>query len=106
MAKRRFELIYAPEVKYHLREIERKHHSLIRKTIVKQLQFEPDAETRNRKPLQRPVAFEATWEIRFGPHNRFRVFYEVDRTHRKVHVLAVGVKRGNWLFIGGKEIEL
>jgi hypothetical protein len=36
-------------------------------------------ETRNRKPLKRAIAFEVEWEIRFGPNNRFRVFYEVNR---------------------------
>jgi mRNA-degrading endonuclease RelE of RelBE toxin-antitoxin system len=104
--QRHFDLVYAPEVKQHLRTIERTFYSLISNTIEAQLQFEPDVETRNRKPLKRPVDFEATWEIRFGPDNRFRVFYDIDQEHREVHVLAIGVKRGNRLYIGGKEVEL
>ena len=104
--KQRFNLIYAPQVKQHLRAIARKHHALIRSKIEEQLQFEPDVETRNRKPLKRPVEFGAEWEIRFGPNNRFRVFYEADREQRAVYILAVGVKRGNRLLIGGKEVEL
>ena len=63
-------------------------------------------ETRNRKPLKRPVAFEAEWEIRLGPDNRFRVFYEVDREERVVYILAIGVKERNRLYIGGEEVEL
>src|SRR5262245_45205046 len=43
-----YSLVYAPEVKDHLRAIERQHHSLIRETIQEQLLFEPEAETRNR----------------------------------------------------------
>jgi hypothetical protein len=57
-AKSRFDLIYAPQVKGHLQAIERKYHSLIRRTIKTQLQFEPNVETRNRKPLKRPVELE------------------------------------------------
>jgi hypothetical protein len=51
---------------------------LIRTTLEEQLRFDPDKETRNRKPLQRPVALEATWELRLGPENRFRVFSRGD----------------------------
>jgi hypothetical protein len=102
----RLELTYAPQTKEHLRTIERKYHSLIRKTIQEQLQFEPDVETKNRKPLERPVEFGADWEIRFGPDNRFRVFYEVDRKSNKVNIIAIGVKQGNRLFIGKEEVQL
>jgi mRNA-degrading endonuclease RelE of RelBE toxin-antitoxin system len=101
-----FKLIYAPLVKDHLKVIESKYYSLIRSTIEKQLRFEPDAETRNRKPLKRPIEFEAEWEIRFGPNNQFRVFCEVNRENHQVNILAIGEKKGNQLFIGGKEFEL
>ncbi len=101
-----FKLIYAPLVKGHLRAVDSKYHSLIRRTIENQLRFEPDTETRNRKPLQRPIEFEAEWEIRFGPDNRFRVFYEVNRENRQVNILAIGEKEGSRLFIGGEEFEL
>lgn len=101
-----YSLVYAPEVKDHLRAIERQHFSLIRETIQQQLLFEPEVETRNRKPLRQPALFEAQWELRFGPDNRFRVFYEIDRESRAVYILAVGVKERDRLFIGGKEVEL
>ena len=108
MTRRRepFKLIYAPLVKNHLRVIESKYYSLIRKTIENQLRFEPDVETGNRKPLKRPIDFEAEWEIRFGPNNRLRVFYEVNRESYQVNILAIGEKKGSQLFIGGKEFEL
>ena len=101
-----FEIIYDVRVKEQLREIERKHHPMIRQTIEQQLTYEPVAETRNRKPLVRETDFEAEWELRFGPDNRFRVFYAVDSQRRQVQILAIGVKRGSRLFIGGEEIEL
>jgi mRNA-degrading endonuclease RelE of RelBE toxin-antitoxin system len=106
MRRRPFTLVYAPLVKEHLRAIDPKYYSLIRSQIETQLLLEPAVESRNRKPLKRPVAFEATWEIRFGQGNRFRVFYKVERKKMIVNILAIGEKKGNRLFVGGKEIEL
>jgi len=106
MIKQPFELIYDPEVAQHLKAIDRKHYSLIRRTIEEQLRYEPEIETRNRKPLLRPSAFGTAWEIRFGPNNRYRVFYRADSSIHEVHILAIGVKVGNRLFIGGEEFEL
>jgi len=104
--RQKFVLIYAPLTKLHLKTIERKYYSLIRATIEDELQFEPDVETRNRKPLKRPVIFEAEWELRFGPDNKFRVFYDINIESHEVYILAIGVKKGNRLFFGGKEVKL
>jgi mRNA-degrading endonuclease RelE of RelBE toxin-antitoxin system len=101
-----YRLVYAPQVNQHLKAIEPKYYSLIRKEIEKQLRYQPAVETRNRKPLKRPASLEGDWELRLGPDNRFRVFYEVDEEHREVKILAVGFKDGSRLFIGGEEIEL
>ena len=98
-----FALVYADEVKQHLRAIETKYHSLIQSEIEGQLLFEPEVETRNRKPLQRPISFGAQWELRLGPDNRFRVFYQVHPDKHEVRVLAVGLKDRNRLLIGGEE---
>ncbi|MGH7200609.1 MAG: addiction module toxin RelE [Planctomycetaceae bacterium] len=106
MAKKSpFALVYAAEVKQHLRTIERKHHSLIQSEVEVQLLFEPDVETRNRKPLKRPLEFGADWELRLGPDNRFRAFYPVNAESREVRILAIGVKDRNRLTIGGEEVE-
>jgi mRNA-degrading endonuclease RelE of RelBE toxin-antitoxin system len=104
--KQPISFVYDPEVENHLRSVERKHHSLIHKVIQEQLQFEPDTETRNRKPLQRPAAFGATWELRFGPDNQFRVLYALDVEHQEVQILAIGLKERNRLLVGGEEVEL
>ena len=98
-----FSLRYADEVKGHLRAIETKYHSLIQSGIEGQLLFEPEVETRNRKPLKRPISFGADWELRLGPDNRFRVFYQVNRESREVRVLAIGIKIRERLLIGGEE---
>jgi hypothetical protein len=103
---RRFTIVYAPIVKQHLRTIEAKYYSLIRDAIDSHLSIEPITETRNRKPLKRPVIFLATWELRFGPQNRFRVYYDVDLEQASVSILAIGSKQGNRVIIGGEEIAL
>ena len=102
----KFELIFAPEALDHLDAIERKHHGLIERMLDEQLSYIPERETRNRKPLQQPAPFSATWELRFGPDNRFRVFYEVNSRERIVQILAIGWKQGNRLFVGGEEVKL
>ena len=104
--KRFFELIYDPEIDQHLAAIDRKYYSLIRKNIKEQLTYEPEIETRNRKPLQQPSVFGIAWELRFGPDNRFRVFYRIDANNRQVRILAIGTKVGNRLFIGREEFKL
>jgi mRNA-degrading endonuclease RelE of RelBE toxin-antitoxin system len=104
--KQPFDLSYDRATKKHLRAIEAKYHSLIRAEIEEQLQFEPGKETRNRKPLRQPAPFEATWELRFGPDNCFRVLYAFDEEHRDVQIQAIGVKEGNRLLVAGEEVEL
>jgi mRNA-degrading endonuclease RelE of RelBE toxin-antitoxin system len=102
----KFRVAFAPETIDHLDAIERKYHRLIQKTINEQLTYTPEQITHKRKPLEQPTSFGATWELRFGPNNRFRVFYEIDTAEQTVWVLAIGVKEGNRLYIGGEEFEL
>jgi mRNA-degrading endonuclease RelE of RelBE toxin-antitoxin system len=102
----KYTLDYAREGYAHLDFIERQYHRLIAKTIKQQLSHTPDQRTRNRKPLEDPASFGATWELRFGPGNSFRVFYEVNSSESLVTILAIGVKEGNRVFIGGEEFEI
>jgi hypothetical protein len=96
-------LFFAPEAIEHLDRIETKYHGLLRRVIKEQLTHAPTQETRNRKPLDQPAPFDATWELRCGPDNRLRVFYEVNSAMHQVQVLAIGVKNRNRLLIGGEE---
>jgi hypothetical protein len=106
MAKRpKFTLTFAPEAIEHLELIEPKYHGLLRRTLNEQLTSTPAAETRNRKPLDQPAPLGASWELRCGPDNRFRVFYDVDAAAHEVQVLGVGVKDHNRLWVGGEEFE-
>ena len=102
--KEPFVLDFAPVVYEHLDAIAANYDSLLRKKIKEQLTHEPDVETRNRKPVRPPAAFQAEWELRFGPNNRFRVFYQIDLEERRVRIVAIGEKDRNRLFVGGEEI--
>jgi len=99
-------IIYAPAIKDHLRFIERRYHSLFEQVIREQLRFEPQQETRNRKPLLRVLLTGADWELRLGPNNRFRVLYKVDSKKREVNVLGIGIKERNVLLVGGEGVQL
>jgi hypothetical protein len=103
-ARRRYGLLYAPEVRQHVAAIETKYHGPIRRAIAEQLGNTPDRQTRNRKALEYvPGPFGSTWELRCGPDDRFRVFYEVARGAQEVWILAIGLKDRSRLLVGGKE---
>ena len=107
MAKTPYAIALAQAVVAHLTHIDAKHHSLIRSAIKERLSREPLVQNRNRKPLRRPNALgDSLWEIRFGPDNRFRVFYDVDEGERTVEVVAIGEKIGSKVLILRKEVEL
>jgi mRNA-degrading endonuclease RelE of RelBE toxin-antitoxin system len=107
MARRQpYTLIFARGVTKHLKSIDAKYDGLIREKIEEQLLFEPNVETKNRKPLRQPAPFGAEWEIRFDPDNRFRVLYDIDKDQHAVQILAIGEKDGNRLMVGGDEVEL
>jgi mRNA-degrading endonuclease RelE of RelBE toxin-antitoxin system len=101
----KFSIQVAPEALEHMRAIDRKFWGLIRESAEQQLAHQPGQATRNRKLLRPPAPFGATWELRLGPDNRFRVFYRIDLEEGIVRVLAIGVKEGNRLSIGRKEFE-
>ena len=104
--RKRYTILYAREVYRHVDSIDRKYHRLIRTTIEEQLSDTPERRTRNRKPLEEiPGPFGSTWELRFGPDNRFRVFYEVGRKERSVWILAIGVKVKSRLLVAGEELS-
>jgi mRNA-degrading endonuclease RelE of RelBE toxin-antitoxin system len=103
--KQKFELVFAPETVEHIKAIESQHHSLIKTMIEVQLKIAPGTPTRNRKRLETPAPFDATWELRFGSDNRFRILYEIDEVRKTVNILAIGIKDRNRLLIGGKEFK-
>jgi len=103
-SRKKYQLVFAAETVDHLHAIDEKYHSLIEDVANGQLLFTPEVETRNRKPLELPAP-AATWELRFGPGNRFRLFYEVHGEELEVWILAIGVKERNRLLIAGEEFK-
>ncbi len=97
---------FAESVEQQLKTFPANQRRLVLNTIKEQLSFEPLNETRNRKRL-RPNRL-VPWELRIGD---IRVFYravlhDAPGEPDVVRILAVGLKRGNKLFISGEEIEL
>ena len=103
--QKRFTIEFDQEALDQLGAFESKHRGTIKRTLLEQLTTEADKETRNRKRLERPGPFEATWELRCGVDNEFRVFYDVDAENLVVRVHAVGLKLREKLFFGGKEFK-
>ena len=98
-----FVFVFAANVRDEFDWIETKWHRVIREAMNEQLRFQPETATRNRKPLREPV-LDATWELRCGPDNRFRVLYKVESAAREVHIVAIGEKRNNQLWIAGRQV--
>ena len=101
-----FDIIFDKVAETHFDAIDHKDHSLIFDAIEEQLTHEPNVKTHNRKPMRIPNRIGATWELRCGANNRYRVFYDFDVNEHLVVVLAVGRKSGNLLWIGKERIEL
>jgi mRNA-degrading endonuclease RelE of RelBE toxin-antitoxin system len=96
---------FHPDALRHPKGIERKYHSLIERRIEEQRNHEPELETRKRKRLHRPSPFEAGWELRCGPQNRFRVYYPVNHEDGIVEILAIGVKIRSLITFAGEEYK-
>ena len=102
-----FRIEYMPIALEHLRGLTARQQRDVLDTVEQQLTHEPNVPTRNRKAL-RPNKL-ATWELRIGD---LRVFYDIElkesesRLEAVVVILAVGLKRGDRLWIGNEEIEL
>ncbi len=69
--------------------------------IEKQLLYQPDDHTQQRKRM-RPNQI-AEWELRSG---RYRIFYDINAEDISVSIVALGYKQGNVLYIRGKEYEI
>jgi mRNA-degrading endonuclease RelE of RelBE toxin-antitoxin system len=102
-----YEIDFAASVKGQLETLTARQRATVLAAIEQQLTHEPLVETRNRK-LLRPNPL-APWELRVG---QLRVFYDVSAPEPGsnvagiVHVLAVGTKKGNVLWIGERKVDL
>jgi mRNA-degrading endonuclease RelE of RelBE toxin-antitoxin system len=93
--------VYSADIREHGRPLTSRQRSIIFDSIDEQLTHEPTVETQNRKQMcPNPLA---SWELRIGD---LRVYYDVTEDPQTVMVIAIGVKRGNRVFIGGREVNL
>ena len=68
-----YRIVYASEIRDHLRCLTARQRSTVFDEVNQQLTYEPTVETRNRKPL-RPNPL-ASWELRIGD---LKVYYDVE----------------------------
>ena len=98
----KYRIEYSPETEEHFQYLSKRQQVLVLGTVEKQLQFEPDIETKNRKPM-RPNPL-APWELRIGS---LRVYYDFeDSSERVVFIRAIGIKERNNVRIGKEVIKL
>ncbi|HHY56964.1 MAG TPA: type II toxin-antitoxin system RelE/ParE family toxin [Chloroflexi bacterium] len=104
----RYKIKYTATAIRHLQRYRKHEQKSILDNVDRQLEFEPDLPSRNRKQLNiNPIG---TWELRIG---QFRIFYDIimetdedGQAVGMVKVKAVGHKEHNRLFIGDKEFRL
>ncbi|MCK6619783.1 MAG: type II toxin-antitoxin system RelE/ParE family toxin [Calditrichaceae bacterium] len=95
-----FKIEFTPEAIEDIRLFRKHEQKRIIEAIENQLQYQPAEEARNRKRLRTNQLAE--WELRI---DKFRFFYDIEDESR-VKIEAVGFKKGNILFIHGKEYKL
>ena len=96
-----YRIVYSANIREHGRSLSARQRSIVFDTIDEQLTHEPTIETQNRKEM-RPNPL-ASWELRIGD---LRVYYDVTEAPQTVTVVAIGIKQGNRIFIGGREVSL
>ncbi|MCX7049512.1 MAG: type II toxin-antitoxin system RelE/ParE family toxin [Candidatus Sumerlaeota bacterium] len=97
-----FEIEYSPDAEDHLRALTARERAIVLDEVDSQLIYQPDVETKNRKPMRlNPIA---PWELRIG---NLRVYYDlIYGPTEKVLVRAIGVKIRNNIRIGREDIQL
>jgi mRNA-degrading endonuclease RelE of RelBE toxin-antitoxin system len=96
-----YTLKFTPKGDYYFSLLTANHRATVFDQTEIHLTIEPTTVTRNRK-LMRPNSI-ASWELRIG---NLRVYYTVNEEEKTVYITAVGVKKGNQVFVGTKELDL
>ncbi|MCG8353780.1 MAG: addiction module toxin RelE [Chloroflexales bacterium] len=97
-----YTIAYSPDTQDHFHYLTVRQQAIVLDAVDQQLAYQPIVETRNRKPM-RPNPL-APWELRIG---NLHVYYDVlEDPDPLVAIRAVGIKRRNRAFIGGKEFPL
>ena len=95
-------ITYAKPTQHHLEILSRRQQKILFDAVEEQLTHEPTVETKRRKRM-RPNPL-ATWELRIGI---LRAYYDVFAVPEPtVLVVAIGIKEGSILRIGGQVVAL
>jgi len=98
----KYRIEYSPVTEDHLCALTKHQQVIVLDAVEKQLQDQPNVETRNRKPM-RPNPL-APWELRIG---NLRVYYDFEEeSERVVYIRAIGIKERNKVKIGKEGIQL
>ncbi len=95
-----YRIIYSPEAKDNLRQLNVRDQRIIIAWVDIQLPHEPERPTTNRKEMM-PNKLDLRWELRIG---KFRVFYRIEG--KEVIISLVGEKKGNEVYVGKEKLEL
>ena len=97
-----YRIDYTSDAVEHLEFLTARQRSIVFDSVDEQLTNEATVATRNLKRM-RPNPL-ASWELRLG---NLRVYYDVEEAPEPlVRIAAVGVKRGNQVYIGGELYSL
>ncbi len=93
---------YLPDAIEHLEALDANQRAVLFDGVREQLTHQPAVATRNRKRMRaNPLAL---WELRAGS---LRAYYDVqEQPTPMVRIVAVGIKEGNRVRIGGKVVQL
>jgi len=96
-----YRIEYSHAALEHLSWLSKNQQVTVLGAVIAQLEREPNIRTRNRKPL-RPNTL-GRWELRVG---NIRVFYEIEEESLLVDIRAIGIKKGNLLYVAGEVLKL
>jgi mRNA-degrading endonuclease RelE of RelBE toxin-antitoxin system len=96
-----YRIEYSDAALEHLSWLTKRQRVIVLSEVRDQLERKPDIPTRNKKRLRPNVL--AGWELRIGD---IRVFYEIQQGSPTVDIRAIGVKKGNLLYVAGEVVKL
>ncbi|MCX6361009.1 MAG: type II toxin-antitoxin system RelE/ParE family toxin [Armatimonadetes bacterium] len=96
-----YDIQYVRSAVEQVRALDAQRRAQVVDAVDEALRHTPDLQTRNRKLLRTNTL--APFELRVGD---VRVFYDVSHDPDVVLVVAVGVKQGSQLRIGGEVVDL
>jgi len=96
-----YRIEYSDAALEHLSWLTKRQRVIVLSEVRDQLEQEPSVPTRNRKRLRPNVL--AGWELRLGD---IRVFYEIEGNSLTVDIRAIGIKKGNALYVAGEVVKL